>query len=514
MTTPTATPQKKSFLVNVFWSWTGIAISLFSAAVLTPYMTRKLGDEGYGVWVLAFSLVENYWLLDLGFRSATAKFTAQYLTTNETENVNRVISTSFGYFSLIAVLVSFATLVGAPFVTGRFQIEPQYRLDFQWLVILVGISWASGAIGMVFQASLEGFQRFDVVSRILLVTSVIRVAGTIAVLMAGRSLVALGLAVVGSQLVGHVLFFISFRRVFPALRLNWRLIEKPMLKQMAGYGIHTVTATAATQMLNQAGPVFLGIHFPTSAVGYFNTPNRLMQLTGVEVAARVGVVSTSKSAQLAALEDTPGIVRLAVITNRYCLMLFLMPAAFLLTFGTAFLNRWLGPTWGASSGPLLPIMIVSTALGVAAQFNSSSILYGLAKHSLYARGMLVEGILNVGLLWFVVPRYGLMGLVWTSGILMILNRGIFLPWVLCRVLGEPFGHFMRAVLLRPLLALVPVLAVGVLLASWLTGETWPQLILAGGFLSALYALIGGVFCVEPEHLDLAKVRARRLLGWA
>jgi hypothetical protein len=43
-------------------------------SLLSPYLIRKLGSDAYGVWILAFGLIEYCWLFDLGFRSATVKY--------------------------------------------------------------------------------------------------------------------------------------------------------------------------------------------------------------------------------------------------------------------------------------------------------------------------------------------------------------------------------------------------------------------------------------------------------
>jgi O-antigen/teichoic acid export membrane protein len=502
----------RSFAKNVLWSWSGAAVGILSAMLLTPYMTRRLGDEGYGVWVLAFSLVENFWLLDLGFRSATAKYTAHYMALGETHSINRVISAAFGYFLVVAVALGGSTILAAPWVAGWFSLEPQYREPFTWLVRLVGMSWVAGAIGMVFHASLEGFQRFDLVNRVLLVGSVLRVAATVGVLLFSRSLTGLGLAVLGSQVVSQMLLFRQFRGVFPQLRLGPQQVDRTMLQQLAGYGVHTVVSVLATHMLQQAGPLLLGLYYPARMVGYLNAPTRLMQLTGFEIAARVGVVSGSKAAELAALGDWPALRRLAVVTNRYCLALFLIPAVALAIYGAPFLGLWLGPAWAQMSGPLLAPMIASTALGVAAQFNSSSILFGLARHAPYARGMLAEGVLNVALLWWMVPRYGLRGAVWTSAVLLVLNRGLWLPWVLCRVLGIGWLGFLREIWLRPAAALAPVLGLGLWLRSVWSGERWVEVILAGGLLSVLYAALAAALVLVPEHRAYALGWVRRISG--
>ena len=68
------TQKKTQFIVNVLWNWSAVAVTIFSALILSPFIIRRLGDENYGLWALTVSLAEYYWIMDLGFRSATLKY--------------------------------------------------------------------------------------------------------------------------------------------------------------------------------------------------------------------------------------------------------------------------------------------------------------------------------------------------------------------------------------------------------------------------------------------------------
>ena len=109
------------FVKNVLWNWTGIAISLFSAFILTPYMIRKVGPAAFGVWGLAFTLMEYYALVDFGFRSATVKYTAHYHALNQIENWNEVISTGLLYYSIVATAVMAFTIAALPLADRVFH---------------------------------------------------------------------------------------------------------------------------------------------------------------------------------------------------------------------------------------------------------------------------------------------------------------------------------------------------------------------------------------------------------
>jgi O-antigen/teichoic acid export membrane protein len=394
---------------NVLWSWLGVAVTIASGIFLSPYLIRKLGDEGYGVWVLVFGLIENYWLFDLGFRSATVKYSAHYRATGEIQKINEVINTGVVYFSFVALALFAGSIVLARHVDRFFQVSPAYRPSFAFLIALVGTSWAFGMIFNIFTACLEGFQHFDLSSRIAISATVVRVAGTAVLLYLGHGLIALGFLVVGSQVFSYLLSAIALRRVFPEQRFSFRMAKFAMFKQMVSYGVHTLTSGVATQLLNQGAPLLIGHFRPAAFVGYFSVPVRLLQYTG-DAVDRVGLITSSSAAELTAKDEHDSIPSLGMYVNRYCLTLFLPMAVFLFFYGRELIRVWIRkPDFVEMSAPLLPVLLIGVTLAIAGQVNSSSILYGMAKHGGYARGLLVEGIALIAGLYFAVPRYGIMG---------------------------------------------------------------------------------------------------------
>jgi small-conductance mechanosensitive channel len=140
---------------------------------------------------------------------------------------------------------------------------------------------------------------------------------------------------------------------------------------------------------------------------------------------------------------------------------------------------------------------------VAGQFNSSSMLYGLSRHDRMARGLLVEAFLGVLGIWLVLPIYGILGVAWVVGMLSVLNRGLYVPWLVCRALDSSFPGYMRGIYARPVLTAIPVLLLArALKAAGVSGQTWLQLILIGAFTSAAFYLAAFFTCVTPDHRKL------------
>src|ERR1700687_4117908 len=103
--TKPARPRGERFVINVLWSWTGVAANLFVGFIITPIIIRRLGAEHYGIWGLTFSILHYFWVFDLGLNTAVCNFCARFIAVKDYEKINEVINTALFYFSMIAVPV-------------------------------------------------------------------------------------------------------------------------------------------------------------------------------------------------------------------------------------------------------------------------------------------------------------------------------------------------------------------------------------------------------------------------
>ncbi len=509
---PAGESSKRSerFFHSVLWSWFGVAVSLCAGILLAPYIIRKLGDEGYGVWAIIFAVAESFGMMDLGFRSATAKYTAHYRATGEMEKLNETLNTAVFFSSAILLLTGSATVLFAGYITRFEGISPQYAKTFTTLLIVVGLGWASGAVFNLFTACLEGFQRFDLSSRIWIVQIAIRSIGIAAVLATGHGLLWMGAVVMFALACTYIQTILAVRQVFPQLKFSRSYLSYAMFRQMFSYGIHTFGAGVAAQVLNQSAPVLIPHFLPTAFVGYYVQPVRLLQYS-VDMVCRVGFISGSHSAELAARKDYQGLARMGMYINRYCFMLFAPFSMALLVYGKELFRVWITPDFALHSAPLLPIVAVGTTVGIAAQYNSSSILYGLGKHQGYAYLLMTEAAFCLMGLYWVIPRYGIMGAAWVTSGLIALTRGLITSWLLCRAIRYDTLTYLRGIYVPPLLAAAPVLPMAFWVKwHWLPGNNWFQIIGGSALLTAVFYALAYFICLEKEHraLPVNWLRAR------
>ncbi len=503
-TSPPPQEQRAArFFVGVLWNWIGVALNIAIGLLLSPYIARKLGSERYGIWALVFSLVEYLWFFDLGFNTSVTQLVAKYRARNEPDQINRVINTGLLYFCCVAVVFALATVLVAWRGVREFNIaDPVNRQDFRAMILIVGLGWALNFPLHFFSSCLDAFQRYDHLTRTWVAQLLIRSVGCALLLDFGFGLKQLGVVVVLGQLVGNSLAILAFRSVFPPMRLSTQYVKYALVKEMWSYGVHSFVANISNLLLNQAAPVMIGHFRLASFVGYYTFPSRLLGYS-VEAVTRVGFVTRSNVVEMQARGDEKAVYSLGIHLNRYCVTLFMPLVIFLLVDGTELLRRWVNLEFAEACGPLLPIISITTMFAVAGQFNSTSMLYGLSRHDRMARGLLVEALLGVLGIWLVLPHYGILGVAWVVGMLSVLNRGLYVPWLVCRALDSSFVRYMRGIYARPMLTAIPILLLArALKAAGLSGRTWTQLILMGAFTSVAFLLPAFFTCVTRDHRKL------------
>jgi O-antigen/teichoic acid export membrane protein len=486
------------FIINTFWTWLGVGTMLITGFLLSPYLVKKLGAEGYGIWVLCFSLVEYGAFLDLGFRSATVKYVAHFWTLAKHDNVNAILNTSLLYAALISTPLWILVVLFSNEIHRFFHISPALLPSFRLLMILVSLSWCLGFVFNTFNAALEAVQRFDLSNKVNVVTTLIRSGGTFALLWMGYGLIGIGVLVVISQSIGYALNLLNFRRIFPQLKLSLRYASVKTLREMGKFGIHTFVLNTSTLFLNQSPPLVIGHFLPTAFVGFYSLPNRLIQYTGTAVSG-IGSVVNSNTAELQARGEIGALSQLAIFTNRYCLALFMPLAIVFSVFAQELFKLWV-PSAVEYAAPLLPILAIGYLIAVAGQFSSGMLLLGMGRHQWFARGQLFEAMISIGALVYVTPRWGILGAAYVVAACMVANRGLFAPWLVSRELRFSFGAFMFSIYARPTLIAIPVTAFALWLRmTVLPGSTWLQLFLDSGLVALAYFIPAFFLCVAEPH---------------
>lgn len=504
--------NRRQYLINILWGWMSAVSMILNGMLVAPYLIRKLGTAQYGIWALGLSLVEYFWLIDLGLRPATVKLTAEYRAKGDWPALNTLLSTSLLYsggmgFSLM-VLMSLNTERIARF----FHLtDPAFTM----LVHVISVSWAFGLVFNIFEAALEGFQRFDVTGRIFVIFLLIRSVALVGAATLGYGLQGMSIALLVTQLSMYLCFFLSLRSVYPGLKASPMLATRAAGLEIWRYARQLMSAMLAGRLLTSAIPAMITRFLSVQSLTYYSVTQKVLDYAG-EGIGRVGLITAPRASDWMARGEQAHLVRMAGYGNRYCLMIWLIFATWMSVYADPLFRLWITPEFADHAAGLVPIMLIGYSFWLG-QFVSASILMGVGWYAEYSAALMVEALFTIGGYLLVLPRFGLAGGVAWSAAMVFSNRFVNLSRIFAKKFAVSWVSFVWSSYRIPMaLAAVDVVALRAVRLNWLRGGSWSELAVSGIGNSIVLGAAAYFTVLEPEHralaADAAGARLRALLG--
>lgn len=501
---------RTTFLRNVIWGWLGVGVNIVIGVLLAPIIIQRLGLPHYGLWVLLFSMLDYLRMLDFGFRAAVVNGCARFRAREDWDGVNRTVSTALLYFVVTGFAACAVPILLRERAVTIFNVPPELVVEASTLITIISLSVGMRLILSPLTATLEAFQRFDMVNRAYISALVFRSVGSLVAILAGYGLITMAWIILIAQTAENLWNYVSVRRVVPSFRVSHQLVRVETLAALFRYGRHAALMVIANMFSLQAPATVIGLLRGPVDVGLFALPQRLL-LYSAEALAKVSDVTSSFTAEFDETKSREKVWRLAVLTNRSCFTLFMPLAIFLWIYGTPLLRLWVSqsPEVAEQSGPLIRVMVVYFLFAVAGQYNAGAVLIGQARHAPFAWGMVAEVVLTVVALFVVVPVHGVLGAAWVVTTVILLVRGLYLAVLICRVNAFSLKEYLATIYVRPLAAALPVVLMAAGLYRFLPGTTWLQLMLAGGAIGILYYGIAFFAVLERDHRSALLARVGR-----
>jgi O-antigen/teichoic acid export membrane protein len=472
--------DKGQILKNVGSSWFALGVNVLIGIFLSPYILHRLGDEAFGLWILIFSVTGYYGLFDLGIRSSIVRYVAKYSTTDEHDELNRLVNTAMFSYSGIGVLAMLITLIATYYVNSIFRIPAEFVVTARWLLFMVGTSVSLGFPLGVFSGILEGLQRFYLLNFVSITSTLLRALLIVVALRHGRGLLTVALITVSLPLLNG---FVNAAAVFRHLRLRLgaQYVSRSSLRNIASYSGTTFLIIVAGRLRFKTDAVIIGSFVSAAAITYFTIGSRLVDYAS-EVVSSLAQIFVPMSSQSQAKGDLDGLRKIFVVGNRACAFIIFPITAILTILGRSVIEAWVGPKYVSASYPVLLVLLYPTTL-MLAQSASGRTLWGMAKHRTWAWVVLAEGASNLILSIILVRPYGILGDAIGTAIPLTCSMILFLPRHLCRLLGIKLTTYLRRTFVLPLVLCLPMVAALLLMHRWFIphrlGQLLLQLVIAG-----------------------------------
>src|SRR5438093_1169905 len=482
---------------SVVLNWMALAVSISVAFFLSPFVVHNLGNVAYGIWTLVNSMIAYMGFLDLGMRGAVTRFVSKHRSQGEHLDASRTVSAAFWLRAAIGFVVLTSALVLPSIAIAVFRIPPEMQMATRWTVGVAGTSFAVTLAFGVFGGVLAALQRFDLLSGVGIVQTLLRAGGAIWLLKTGHGIVSLAVWELVVAVLANMALTMLALRVYRELQLLIRPPDSVTLRKLWGFGSYLLLVNVCGQVVYYTDNLVVGGFVSAAAVTFFTIAGGLLEYAR-QVVAALGGILFSLASSLEAQGQEPQLRRLLILGTRATLLVG-MPIQIALFFGGhTFISLWLGPEYAAISGRLLQILLVAQLFAIA-NYTSFNVVCGLGKHKPVALMGVGEATANLLLSIVLVRRIGLEGVAWGTVVPSMGIHLLFWPRYVSKTVGIRIRDYVWQGWMRSALAVMPF---GI--ACYLADRFWVATSLTSFFLHLAVmcpALLVGIAINFPDEIS-------------
>lgn len=339
-------------------SLAGIVVSF----LLTPFILRHLGTDGYGLWILVGTITAVYGVMDLGLSVATQRAVAQALATDNMDAANGIVNTAFVSFCGISAVILLATIgaiIAAPQLVKTAARIHEFRVVVALLASSVIFLYPTYAVSGIYSATF----RYDIVSAIHFVRVMLRAVLVYAAIILGGRLIAMAAVTTLTDIGAGTAMVLVAHRLAPWLKWQPKYFKPAQLKELLSFGGTFLFVTLCERGRDSLPAFATNAIEGLTGVTFFGIAQQVYSLS-VQLVSNVFGVFLPLFVRQESSQDHAANERDFRLITQLGLAVAVVMAVGVVGCGPDFIGTWLGSKYDVSLGPMYILVI----LGV---FNTS-----------------------------------------------------------------------------------------------------------------------------------------------
>jgi len=318
-----------------------------------PYIVRGLGVERYGVLSLAWAVIGYFCLVDIGLGRATTKFVAEAIGRDEQKRIPEIVSTSLLFITMLAVLGSIILIIITPFLVRNILKMPASLVDEAKIVFYIAsFSVVIMLLSTVFIGILEAYQRFDIVNKIRIPSSLFNSIIVVGVVFFTKSLPAIVLLII---LKNTIFLFLSIlasgKLIFPGESFSQAfqklVIKASLIRSLFTFGGWMTVIFIFSLLNTHLDRFFIGSLLSVSDVSYYCLPFDIVHKLWILPVSTYAVLFPAFSA--IGLSDKKRVEEIFAKASKYTIILTGSIVIAILLYADRILLYWLGEEFAKRS---------------------------------------------------------------------------------------------------------------------------------------------------------------------
>jgi O-antigen/teichoic acid export membrane protein len=440
-------------LRNVGSVWVGFIINLAITFYLTPILIKKLGPEGYSIWVLLESLTGYYGLIDMGLRAGVTQTVTKRIASGDNSRVVDYINGILPLLAKTALFVVFAGIISGFVLSNTLSVSQPIQESLWPMVFFQSIGIGITMLSFPFSAILVGFQRYDLSVGLATFTRIISLICTLLVLRYSSSVLYLSISILCVNVFDQLLRYLVAIYFMPQLRQIRPKSNRTELRELYRVGGWNFAVNISQQLLQRFNTLIAAYWFPIFVLVPYNIAQSLAEQSS-KVTTLASRVLFPSFVHLNHQDKADEARVLFQITSRISITFSLVAITVGLIWFEPFMNLWLHSIDDRESVISLAKQFY-VAFGIINVLTSLraigwQLLMGRDKMEFFGKVMMFESASAIALALLLGSKFGILGLAIGNLVAMAISTfGIYLP-EFSKLVNSSVASNINAIFVRPI----------------------------------------------------------------
>lgn len=420
---------------GTLWTLIGVLVPIAVSLFTTPIVTRLLGAESYGLFVLILLIPTYLGFADFGMNVASTKFASTAYAEGSHEREARIVRTSALIVLVSSLPLTAVMIIFSRPIVGLFNV-PEYLVnEAAFALKIAGIIFVVNFLGNVFNTPELTRLRMDINVWIIYGARILGLIFTPIVVYLGGGItgaVVVALCTALLTLTGHL---VASVRMLPEL-IGFS-IDRASVRPMVRFGGSLVIAGVAGVLLVNLEKFILTQATSVETLAYYSIAASFAGMLGVFSGSMAQSLFPAFS-QLQGEENRPALNALYSRGLRLTLV-FLIPAVVIMVLAARpFFTYWFSAEFGRESTGPFYVIAVGVFFNVLAYFPYSVVMAS-GRSDIFAKIYWAELIPYIFLVWWLASRFGAAGAA-AAWSVRVMFDAVILFWLARRISRVSYHH--------------------------------------------------------------------------
>lgn len=405
----------------VFLSYLNMIASAIISLIYTPFLLKMLGQNEFGLYSLASSVIGYLTILDLGFGNAIIVFTSKYITQNDKIAEKKLHGTIFSvYLAMSVVIVVIGLLI--VFFTNTFFNANMTDIEIKKLRIMFALLSLNLAISFplsIFSSILTAYENFIFIKIVSIFRTIMVPLMMIPVLFMGYKSISFVVVVSIINLICLMADFLYCKKQISPV-VSVKNFDLKILKNIFTYSFFIFLGTIVDQVNWSVDNFILGVISGSAAVSLYSVAIVVNNMF-IMLSTTISGVMLPKISKMVSLSSSNEILTdefIKVSRIQYYIIFFI--ASCLIIFGKDFFDIWVGKQYSQSY--IIALILIIPVCIPLIQNLGLSILQAKNMYKFRAIMAFLLTFVNIGISIPLAKLYGGIGCaIGTAFVLIILN---------------------------------------------------------------------------------------------